>query len=102
MSFNSRRMKAEGATGIGAWLEILNFISTVSIPVNIGLIYFTGHVGENNEVGDSTFVSTLEMRNRELWTPLNVFFLCIVLEHILIFIKTGLSAAIADVPKKSR
>lgn len=37
----SRRMKSEGATGIGAWMGVMEVLSFIAIPVNIAIIVFT-------------------------------------------------------------
>lgn len=83
MSYYSRRMTAEGANGIGAWLPIMEFVAMVSIPVNVALIYWTGNI----ETGMSSLVEVLSLRDSERWTPFNIFLLCVALEHVLIFLK---------------
>jgi hypothetical protein len=42
MSHYSRRGHCEGASGIGAWLGIMEVIAMCCIPVNAAIIYFTG------------------------------------------------------------
>jgi hypothetical protein len=42
MCFYSQRTKPEGASGIGAWLPIMEFLAVICIPVNCAIIYFTG------------------------------------------------------------
>ena len=51
----SRRFVAEGAKGIGSWLNIMEFMSFVCIPINIAIIYFAAD-GPGTE---STFVTNL-------------------------------------------
>ena len=41
LSFHSIRFKAEGASGIGVWKNILEFISMASIVVNCAIVLFT-------------------------------------------------------------
>ena len=42
MSHYNRRSRCEGASGIGAWLNIMEVIAMCCIPVNAAIIYFTG------------------------------------------------------------
>jgi hypothetical protein len=42
MSHYNRRGHCEGASGIGAWLNIMEVIAMFCIPVNAAIIYFTG------------------------------------------------------------
>ena len=42
MCFYSRRFVPEGASGIGPWIDILDFLVTISIPINCGIMFFTG------------------------------------------------------------
>ena len=41
MTQYTRRFKAEGDSGIGTWMGIMEVISMVAIPLNIGIILFT-------------------------------------------------------------
>ena len=58
MTYYSKRNFAEGASGIGSWLPIMELISMISIPINVAIIYFTGYKGEK-----SVLVQYLEERN---------------------------------------
>ncbi len=42
MTYYSRRGFAESASGIGTWLEIMEMISFLCIPINCAMLYFTG------------------------------------------------------------
>jgi len=42
MTKYSRRFKAYGASGIGRWLGMMEFLAFICIPVNFAIIYFTG------------------------------------------------------------
>ncbi len=41
LSFHSMRFRAEGASGIGVWKNILEFLSMTSIVVNSSVVAFT-------------------------------------------------------------
>ena len=43
MSRYSRKFRAHGADGIGLWINFMTFLTYVCIPVNIGIIFLTGH-----------------------------------------------------------
>jgi anoctamin-10 len=38
----SRRYKADSTDGIGIWLSIMEFLTFLAVPVNIGIVVFTG------------------------------------------------------------
>ena len=42
----SRRYKAEVATGIGPWLEILQVIAKVAVIINMGSLFFTSSISK--------------------------------------------------------
>lgn len=48
MCFYSRRVRPEGASGIGAWLPIMEMLAIICIPVNCAIVIFTG---------DGTFIN---------------------------------------------
>ena len=39
----SKRDVAEGANGIGSWLPVMEFISHISIPINVAMVFWTGY-----------------------------------------------------------
>jgi len=45
----SRRFKADGGSGIGIWLQIMEFLSFLAIPINIAILFFCGHGGNSSE-----------------------------------------------------
>ena len=45
MFYYNRRPVAEGASGIGAWLSIMEFLAMVSIATNFAAIYFSDGEG---------------------------------------------------------
>ena len=53
MSSYSRRFIAQGASGIGSWTGVMELISMVSIPINVGILLFTGK-GKDIETGEMT------------------------------------------------
>ena len=38
----SRRMRCQSASGIGKWIDVMEFLSLVCIPINMAIVYFTG------------------------------------------------------------
>jgi len=42
MSSYSRRFVAQGASGIGSWMGVMELISLVAIPINVAILLFTG------------------------------------------------------------
>ena len=58
MTYYSKRTIAEGASGIGTWLPIMELISMVCIPINVAMVYWTGMEGE-----DSALVKALAKRD---------------------------------------
>jgi len=104
MSEYSRKFGAHGARGIGIWLQMLTFLTYICIPVNIGIICYTGHkVKAHNVIGQpdqASFRKFLFQENWELWTPLMVLWLAVVAEHGLFFFKYAISLTIGDVPEE--
>lgn len=43
MTLYSRRSNCEGASGSGVWIEIMELIAILCIPVNTAIIFFTGN-----------------------------------------------------------
>lgn len=95
----SRRGNCEGASGIGAWLPIMEMLAMVCIPVNTAIIYLTGdsNIATGYE-GQSSYVKYLESENEEFWTIEKILILAIIVEHALLFLKVVIAALIPDVP----
>jgi hypothetical protein len=55
MAYFSRMTNCEGARDIGAWLNIMELLSIICIPVNVAIIYFTGD-GSYTKEGTSSMV----------------------------------------------
>jgi hypothetical protein len=49
MCFYSRRFVPEGASGIGAWIDVIEFLVIISIPINCAIMFYTG---QNSYTGD--------------------------------------------------
>ena len=88
----SRRFVAEGANGIGSWINIMEFMSFISIPINIAIIYFAAD-GPGTE---STIVKKLAEEN---WSDKTIVLAIVGLEHIVLIMKAFLSVVIPDVPE---
>ena len=95
MQHYSRRYVPQGASGIGAWLKIMEFIAIICIPVNCGILYFTGTTKDQ----ESSFARTLKKQNEDFWTAENIIVLCVLLEHAVILIKVLMQLFIDDVPR---
>ena len=108
MARYSRKFRAHGADGIGIWTSMMTFLTYICIPVNIGIIFYTGHQvkdgnGKTTPLGVSTeasFRKFLFASNWQIWTPLAVLWLAIFVEHILFVVKYGIALAIGDVPQE--
>ena len=75
----------------------MEFLAVICIPVNCAIIYFTGD-GTFQKVGKSSWVKFLEDQNPERWTEVNIVWLSIGLEHILLLLKIVIASYISDVP----
>lgn len=104
----SRRVKAQGASGIGVWLSIVEQMSFLAIPINTCIIYFgTDTASVVNSDGTVTSVtehpskqlSWLTKDDPELWTPENILLLVVGVEHLLIALKYFINSIISDVPR---
>merc|ERR1719229_1537002 len=79
MTHVTRRPFPRGASGIGTWQFVFEKISSVAIVVNVLLLVFVMH----------------PMRSWPLQTQLGIF---IVLEHVLLGIRSIIDVAIPDEP----
>ena len=96
MFYYSRRSIAEGASGIGSWVNIMEFLAMLSIPTNFAAIYFSDGGGFGSK-GESPV--TLWLRNHDhYWSRSNIILLIVAVEHLLFAIKIILAIAIPDVP----
>jgi hypothetical protein len=80
-----RRMIPQGASGIGAWLPIMEMIAIVCIPVNAAIIYFAGD-GTYYFNGTSSLEKFLVDINEGQWTQRNILILVVLVEHALLII----------------
>lgn len=94
-----RRPDAEGASGIGSWVNIMEFLAILSIPTNIAAIYFSGGSGYN-KTSDSPVTIYLADKSGDYWNRGNIILLIVAVEHALIVMKLLLAGLIPDVPKK--
>lgn len=97
MCHYSRRGSAESASGIGAWMQIMEVIAIICIPVNVAIIYFTGD-GDFKHSGQSSFIKFFSLRDPEFWNQVNIIWLAIFVEHALIIVKVIIGMLILDVP----
>jgi hypothetical protein len=83
--YYGRRSIAKGAAGIGAWQSIIEFVSTVAVIVNAGIVFFTADAA----LKTAWFAG---------FTDFEKFGIVIILEHILIGLKMLLQGVITDIP----
>lgn len=96
--YYSRRPIAEGASGIGSWVNIMEFLAMLSIPTNFAAIYFSDGGGLGDK-GESPVVIWLRSNNI-FWNKGNIILLIVGVEHLLFIIKIVMAVAIPDVPAK--
>ena len=94
MTESSRRFLAQGAQGIGSWLDIMEFMSFVCIPINIGIIYFAAD-GPKTE---SHFVKSIRGEG-DSWSDARIILLIVGIEHLIMAFKALVAVAIPDVPE---
>ena len=97
MCHYSRIGNAESASGIGAWMQIMEVIAIICIPVNVAIIYFTGD-GDFTHSGQSSFIKFFQSQNPDFWNQVNIIWLAIFVEHALIIAKVIIGMLILDVP----
>ena len=105
MIFYSKRTLAEGASGIGSWLPIMELISMICIPINVAIVYYTGYIDE-----PSVLVQYLRGRDEQrieadpehspIWTNENIILFLILMEHVILALKIIIAVLIPDVPQK--
>ena len=93
LSYVSRRFIAEQAKGIGSWLNIMEFMSFICIPINIAIIYYAA----DGPGTDSTIVKNLSEKN-DFWTDKNIVLFIVGLEHVILVLKAFIAVVIPDVP----
>ena len=103
----SRRRVAQGASGIGYWVWVMEIWAIICVPINFAIIFFVGEVDETvqpdgtiEETYTAYFVKTMQARDAEYWTPLAVFLIVVVIEHALLAIKIFVASAIPDVSEQ--
>jgi len=98
MFYYSRRPIAEAVSGIGSWVNIMEFLAMLSIPTNFAAIYFSDG-GGFGETGESPVVLWLRSHNI-FWNKGNIILLIVGVEHLLFIIKIVMAVAIPDVPNR--
>ena len=96
MCHYSRRGIAQGASGIGAWQDIMMMISFFCIPVNVAIVFYAGD-GDYNSPGKSSLRYYLEDQDSESWNLVNIVLLLVLIEHLLVAFKLALKEFIPDV-----
>lgn len=97
MNGYARRIKADGGTGIGVWLDIVEMLTFIAIPCNACIIYFVGDQSATG-TGESKLVTWLSDLDPDLWTPVNILLLIVAIERGILILKFLLNAFIPDVP----
>ena len=103
----SRRMKSEGARGIGAWMGVMEVMSFISIPINIAIIVFTKKSRVFDAAGKE-YSSPSSWRqymqdlgkgdSNSIWNEFTVVLFAVLIEHLLLFSKSIIALIIEDVP----
>jgi Calcium-activated chloride channel len=77
----------------------MEFLAMLSIPTNLGAIYFSGGNGYANTGADADSpVVVWLLDENSFWTRGNIILLIVAVEHVLILIKVLLANLIPDVP----
>jgi hypothetical protein len=99
MSSYSRRFLAQGASGIGSWTGVMELISLVSIPINVGILLFT--TNGKDELGEFEYSATVKffMERDKSRTLFEVVLILVLVEHVLLGIKVIMAQLIPDVPR---
>jgi hypothetical protein len=105
MTKYSRRRVAQGASGIGYWVWVMEVWAIICVPINMAIIFFTGQVDiirkedgtVDHEEYTNYFQEKLSAVNPKYWTPLAIFLILIVIEHGLLAIKIIVASSIPDV-----
>lgn len=110
MTQYTRRFKAEGDSGIGSWMGIMEVIAMIAIPLNISIILFTrmpsnkfGSLEDYDTVPLSekpALIQYLTTEDNQTWSYSNIILLVFLIEHVLIIVKIALAAIIPDVPSE--
>ena len=77
-----KRNRATGASGIGAWLWIIDLLSIVSVIANCGILFFTSQ----------------KLQESLDFDPIERFYIVILAEHGLIILKMFFRSIIPDQP----
>eukprot|EP01118_Nematostelium_gracile_P016687 TRINITY_DN6970_c0_g1_i2.p1 TRINITY_DN6970_c0_g1~~TRINITY_DN6970_c0_g1_i2.p1 ORF type:complete len:691 (+),score=181.45 TRINITY_DN6970_c0_g1_i2:70-2073(+) len=83
-----QRPHPRSANSIGIWLNILEFLSYMSVITNVGIIFFTSNIFDKSR--------------KVLDTPIMMVLIAFLVEHIILGIKYSLQYIIPDVPGKVR
>ena len=109
MTEYGKRAISQGSSGIGNWSSIMSFISFIAIPINLSILIYARSPsvevgwGQNIESLDfeeeSTMSQFLIKMNPERWTKYNILLLAVVLEHVIIGLKSAIAILIPDLPQ---
>jgi hypothetical protein len=80
-----RRPRYRGGSGIGSWQAVLEFLTVFSVITNMLILFFASSV-----IRDTI--------GRQL-APVDVLMVIVVVEHLLLAIKFGISIAVPDTPR---
>ena len=104
-----RRNFAAGTDGIGSWMSIMSFVSFIAIPINVLILLFCRFPYQQQQgiaqdldnlefKEESPLVQFLKRRDPDYWNRANIILICILMEHLVIFIKVIIAGIIPDVP----
>lgn len=101
-----RRRKAQGASGIGFWVWVMEIFAILSVPINVSIMYFTGRTWKvKNPDGSiswpvsSRFQEWITAYAPNYWNPMRTLLVAFLIEHALLVLKILVSSVIPDVPE---
>lgn len=121
MAKYNRRFRAHGASGIGNWLPMMEILAFICIPVNVGIIMYTGRkecpemlTGQSENSSFRNLLAAtkrntdggiymgngdqIDWHHEKYWGPVEILWLGLIVEHCYILLKFLLATLISDVP----
>lgn len=100
-----RRRVAQGASGVGYWVWVMEVFAIICVPINVAIMYFTGEVfyyfdeeGKRTHEVSSSYQEWLTEYNPEWWTPMGTLLVAVLIEHAVLGLKIIIASIIPDVP----
>ena len=107
MSRINKRFVAVGASGIGEYTFIMEFISLVAIPINIAIVLFArspsvvfGAEQVDIPINERPAIVQYLVNQDCGWNMEKIILSLVGIEHLVILLKTSLAAIIPDLPEE--